>query len=123
MNLAESLNNILQIIDGKCTDAGGEIHVNPAHLGVFSSETEYLWKRMQLTPFQAVLFAVIIQCNATGRCTFHNIAKHLGMTYLQFLSYASDLYALRDKWLIRLKGNSELKVPADVINALMNDAP
>lgn len=123
MNLAESLNNILQIIDDKCTDAGGDIHVNPAHLGVFSSETEYLGQRMELTPFQAVLFAVIIQCNATGRCTFNNIAKHLGMTYLQFLSYASDLYALRDKWLIRLKGNSELKVPPEVINALMKDAP
>ena len=122
-NLAESLNNILQIIEGCCTDAGGDVHINPDNLEKFEVETSYLQERLGLTPFQSILYSVILQCNATSRCTFNNIAKHLGMSYLQFLSYSNDLYALRDKWLIRLRGNNEIKVSQEVINSLMKDIP
>ena len=45
------------------------------------------------------------------------------MTYLQFLSYANELYALRDNWLIRIRGNNEIKVPSEVIECLMKDTP
>ena len=122
-NLAESLNNILQIIEGCCTDAGGVIQIDPDHLEKFGTETTYLQERLGLTPFQSILYSIIIQCHATSRCTFSNIAKHLGMSYLQFLAHANDLYALRDKWLIRLRGNNEIKVPQEVINSIMKDTP
>lgn len=120
-NLAQSLNNILEIIEKDCTDAGGEVYVNPSRLGCFKEETEYLGGRMNLAPFQAVIFAVIVESNAGGRCTVSKIAARLGMSYLQFLSYAKDLNALRDKGLIRIQNNNEIKVPASVINVIMND--
>ena len=122
-NLAESLNNVLLIIDREYTDAGGDIHINPKHLEKFEVETSYLQERLGITPFQSVIFAVIIQCNSTNRCTINSIAKNLGMTYLQFLSYANELYALRDNWLIRIRGNNEIKVPSEVIECLMKDTP
>ena len=99
-NLADSLNNVLQIIEGRCTDERGEININPDQLSVFEEETSYLRDRLDTSPFQSLIFAVIIQCNAIDRCTVHSVAKKLGMSYLKFLSYASDLYALRDKYLI-----------------------
>ena len=122
-NLAESLNNVLRIIDQECTDAGGDIHIAPDHLEKFEVETSYLQDRLGITPFQSVLFAVIIQCNSTNRSTINNIAKDLGMTYLQFLSLADELYALRDKGLIRMRANNEIKVPSEVIACLMKDTP
>ena len=122
-NLAESLNNVLRIIDRECTDAGGGIHIDPDHLEKFEVETSYLQDRLGITPFQSVLFAVIIQCNSTNRCTINSIAKDLGMTYLQFLSSANELYALRDKGLIRMRANNEIKVPSEVIGCLMKDTP
>ena len=122
-NLAESLNNVLLIIDREYTDAGGDININPKHLEKFEVETSYLQERLGITPFQSIIFAVIIQCNSTNRCTINSIAKNLGMTYLQFLSYANELYALRDNWLIRIRGNNEIKVPSEVIECLMKDTP
>ena len=45
-NLAESLNNILDIIESSCTDAGGDVHVNPGNLSPFKEETDYLKERL-----------------------------------------------------------------------------
>lgn len=122
-NLADSLNNILFIIETNCTDAAGDIHVDPSHLEAFSEETDYIGSRMGLTPFQSVLFAVIIQCHAANRCSLNHIGKALGMGYLQVLSYSNDIYALRDRWLIRIKGNGDIRVPQEVINSLMQNVP
>ena len=122
-NLALSLNNILEIIERHCTDVGGEVSVDPAHLKVFKEETDYLGERMDLAPFQAVIFAVIVNIHASGKCTINKVASALGMSYLQFLSHAEELDALRAKWLIRIKDNNEIKVPAPVISSLMKDVP
>ena len=120
-NLAESLNNILDIIENKCADAEGKIQFNPEHLNAFAEETAYIKERMGLEPFQAILFAVIIVCNASGRCNVNNVGKRLGMGYLQMLSYSKDLYALRDRGLIRMKGNNDLSVPGEVVECIMTD--
>ena len=37
-----SMNNILQIVENKCVDAGGDTHIDPQHLEVFKEETDYL---------------------------------------------------------------------------------
>ena len=123
MNIAESLNNILDIIENKCTDAAGDIHINPDNLEVFSLETDYLKGRMGLEPFQAVVFAAIIASHANGRCTVNIIGKRMGMSYLRMLSFSKDLFALRDSGLIRLKGTDDIIVPAEVIGSIMNDKP
>ncbi len=121
--LAESLNKILDIINNKCTDAVGDIRIDPNHLNMFVEETNYLKERMGLEPFQAILFAGIIASHAHGRCSVHSIGKRLGMSYLKMLSYARDLYALCDRGLIRLKGMDEIVVPAEVIGSIMHDKP
>ena len=120
-NLAESLNSILDIIDEKCTDAGGEIHVDPNHLDVFIEETSYLKERMGLDAFQAILFAVIIICHANNRCNINNVGKQLGMSYLKMLSYSKDFYALRERGLIRLNGTNDIIVPGEVMESIMSN--
>ncbi len=122
-NLAESLNNILDIIEEKCTDAEGNVHVDSNHLGVFKEETDYLKIRLGLDPFQAILFALIIIVDANGRCNINNVGKRLGMSYLKMLSYSKDLYTLRDRGLIRMRGNNDLSVPPEVVDAVMEDKP
>ena len=113
-NLAESLNNVLLILDRENT-------INPEHLEVFEAETDYLKARMGLEPFQAILFAVIVQASSSRHCTFGRIAEELNMSYLELLSYSKDLYALRDRWLIMIKDNNEIKVPSEVVDSLMKD--
>lgn len=122
-NLAESLNNILDIIESSRTDAGGDVHVNPGNLSPFKEETDYLKERLGLEPFQAILFALIIIVDANGRCNINNVGKRLGMSYLKMLSYSKDLYTLRDRGFIRLKGNNDISVPPEVVDAVMNDKP
>ena len=120
-NLAESLNSILDIIDEKCTDAGGGINVDPNHLDLFAEETSYLKDRMGLDAFQAILFAVIIICHANDQCNINNVGKRLGMSYLKMLSYSKDLYALRERGLIRLKGTNNIVVPGEVMESIMSN--
>lgn len=122
-NIAESLNNIIDIIENKFTDAGGDVHVDPFNLSPFKEETAYLKKRLGLEPFQAILFALIITVDANGRCSVNNVGKRLGMSYLKMLSYSKDLYALRDRGLIRMRGNNDLSVPPEVVDAVMDDKP
>lgn len=122
-NLAESFNNILDIIDNNCTDAGGHVHIEPDHLGVFGEETAYLKERVGLEPFQAVIFAVIILSCANGRCTINQVGKRLGMNYLKMLSYSQDIHALRSLGLIRLKGTNEIVIPTEVVESIMKDKP
>lgn len=120
-NLADTLNNILDIIDNNCTDAGGAIHILPNNLEPFSEETAYLKDRMNLEPFQSILFAVIIITHANGRCNLNNVGKRLGKSYLQMLSYSKDIFALRDRGLIRLKGTNDISVPGEVMESIMSD--
>lgn len=122
-NIAEALNNIIDIIENKCTDAGGHVHVDPEHLGAFKEETDYLKQRLGLEPFQAILFALIIIVDANGRCNVNNVGKRLGMSYLKMLSFSKELYALRDFGLIRMRGNNDLSVPPEVVDAVMEDKP
>ena len=119
--LTEALNNILEIIKKDLSDAEGKVRVDPERLEAFAPETSYLAERMSLTPFQAILFAVIIQDSATFPCHIEKIGETLGMSYLLLLSYSEDLYALRNRGFIRFRPKKMIEVPEEVIDALMKD--
>lgn len=119
--LTEALNNILEIIKKDLSDAEGKVRVDPEKLEAFAPETSYLAERMSLTPFQAILFAVIIQDSATFPCHIEKIGETLGMSYLRLLSYSEDLYALRNRGFIRFRPRKMIEVPEEVIDALMKD--
>ena len=119
--LTEALNNILEIMKKDLSDAEGKVRVDPERLEAFSPETSYLAERMSLTPFQAILFAVIIQDSATYACPIERIGEALGMSYLRLLSYSEDLYELKNRGLIRFRSRKSIEVPEEVIDALMKD--
>lgn len=121
-NLSESLDNINHLIETKCTDAGGDIHVNPERLGEFKEETSYLGERLGLSPFQCVLFAVIVQLPDT-QCNYRRIGNALGLTYLKTLSFSSDFNYLRDQGYIRILPDNSISPSPEAIQAIMNDKP
>ena len=120
-NLAISMNNILQIIENKCMDAGGDKHIDPKNLEVFKEETDYLERRLGLSPFQSILLAAIIQND--HRCSISKVGGMLGMSYLRVLSYSADFYKLRDQGYIRISPDNEIKTTPAALMAIMNDKP
>ena len=119
-NISESLNNIIEIIDTQCTDAGGEVHVDPDHLGAFWEETAFLKERMGLEPFQAVILAVILDSDPS-RCNIRKIGRRLGMSYLKILSLSDCFNSLRDKGFIRLSPDNDIKIPTTLMEAIMEN--
>lgn len=120
-NLAMSMNSILQIIEDKCVDAGGDKYIDPQNLEVFKEETDYLEGRLGLSPFQSILLAAIIQND--NRCSISKVGGMLGMSYLRALSYSADFYKLRDQGYIRLSPDNEIKTTPAALMAIMNDKP
>lgn len=120
--ISESLDRINQLIENKCTDAGGDVHIDPEHLGVFKEETDYLGERLGLSPFQSILLAVIIQL-PENRCTIRKVGVAMGMNYLQILCYSSDIYALRDQGYINIMPDYVIRLSAAAVKALMEDRP
>ena len=121
-NIAESLNNIIEIIDNQCTDAGGKVHVDPDHLEAFQEETTFLKERMGLEPFHSVILAVVMDCDPS-RCDIRKIGWQLGMSYLKILSHADCFNSLRDKGFIRLSPDNNIKIPTTVMEAIMENKP
>ena len=96
------------------------------HWGFKGNEVKYIFvlSCIPLLLFLGVSgFAAIIASHAQGRCSVYAIGRRLGISYLRMLSYSRDLYALRDRGLIRLKGMEEIVVPAEVIDSIMRDKP
>ena len=120
--ISESLDNINIILDTKCHDAGGELHFDPDHLGVFREETDYLGERLGLSPIQCILLAVIIQL-PEGRCNIRKVGAELEMSYLKTLSFSSDFNALRDQSYIRILPDSSIRLSAAATKSLMEDKP
>lgn len=123
MSIVESLNNILRIIENKCNDNDGIAQIDPTDLDDFSTETEYLMQRIGLSPFQSILFAVIVEESSSRRCHLNHIGWKLGMSYLQMMSYYKDINELKEKGLIQIDESSEIHVPAAVTESLMKDLP
>ena len=74
-SIFESLDNINIILDTKCHDAGGELHFDPEHLGIFREETDYLGERLGISPLQCVLLAVILLL-PEGRCNIRRVRRN-----------------------------------------------
>lgn len=122
-NLAEALNNILQIINTKCVDERGNVHVSPSDMELFKDEADYMRKQMTLLPVESMLFAAIVQCQGAGQCTISDVGKMLGMSYLEILSHSRSLHEMQDRHLICLKKDRTISVPDEVIDALMANSP
>ena len=122
-NLAEALNNILQIINTKCVDEKGNVRVSLSDLDLFKKETRYLKKRMSLQPIQSLLFAAIVQCHGAGGCTVADVGKMLGLSFLEILALSRNLLQLQDLHLVCLNKDKTITVPDEVIDALMADNP
>ena len=121
-SISESLDNINIILDTKCHDAGGELHFDPEHLGIFREETDYLGERLGISPFQCVLLAVILQL-PEGRCNIRKVGAELEMSYLKILSYSEDFNTLRDRGYIRIEPDNGVRITPAALTALMKDCP
>ena len=86
-------------------------------------ELTLLSSRLGVTPVQAVLFSICLDCGPY-RVNYDDLAGHLDMGNVRVLSYGKDLDALVRRRLLRyrdvVEGDS-VGVPRDVLKALKND--
>lgn len=86
-------------------------------------ELTLLSSRLGVTPVQAVLFSICLDCGPY-RVNYDDLAGHLDMGNVRVLSYGKDLDALVRRRLLRYRDvmdGDSVGVPRDVLKALKND--
>ena len=86
-------------------------------------ELSLLSSRLGVTPVQAVLFSICLDCGPY-RINYDDLAGHLDMSNVRVLSYGKDLDALVRRRLLRYRDvvdGDSVGVPRDVLKALKND--
>ena len=121
-SLAQSLSDLYKAF----TERRNELdRVSPDDVSdLFADQAAPVAEKLGLTPFQSLLFAIAIDHeHSQMNSDLQDIASALGMNYLEFLPHAKDLYALRDRRLLRIKGDGSVSIPQEVTNALVEDRP
>ena len=86
-------------------------------------ELTLLSSRLSVTPVQAVLFSICLNCGPY-RINYDDLASHLDIGNVRVLSYGKDLDALVRRRLLRYRDVTDgdsVGVPRDVLKALKND--
>ena len=86
-------------------------------------ELTLLSSRLSVTPVQAVLFSICLNCGPY-RINYDDLASHLDIGNVRVLSYGKDLDALVRRRLLRYRDvvdGDTVSVPSDVLKALKND--
>ena len=86
-------------------------------------ELTLLSSRLGVTPVQAVLFSICLDCGPY-RVNYGDLACHLDMGNVRVLSYGKDLDALVRRRLLRYRNVEDgdtVGVPTNVLKALKND--
>ena len=86
-------------------------------------ELTLLSSRLGVTPVQAVLFSICLDCGPY-RVNYDDLAGHLDMGNVRVLSYGKDLDALVRRRLLRYRNVEDgdtVGVPTNVLKALKND--
>lgn len=122
LTLFESLSNIFEVLNTCCTDAGGDLRLNMDKMSSLNEAAKPVCERLEITPFQALMMAVILQsAGSSGKTSLSSIGKMTGTGYLKLMSWVNDFHALRDRWLIRMNERGDIRIPVDVMSALMRN--
>ena len=113
--LLEAIEQIVSISEESALDAGVMPKLKP-----WSS---YLAQRYGITERQAIIFSICME-RGPRRVDYNDLARHLGVTHIRALSYASDIDALVHRRLLRyrdVKDEDNFDVNQPVIRALKHN--
>ena len=115
ITLLEAIEQIVSISEESALDAGVMPKLKP-----WSS---YLARRYGITERQAIIFSICME-RGPRRVDYNDLARHLGVTHIRALSYASDIDALVHRRLLRyrdVKDEDNFDVNQPVIRALKHN--
>ena len=99
------------------------ITVNPVNLQNAAEELDMLKQTLGMSTMQVLILTAIIHRSARYRIDGDDVSSFLGMEYLKFLTYDSDLQYLRKNNYIRVDKEGHINVPKEVMNALKDNKP
>lgn len=81
-------------------------------------EIAYIKETLNINHPEALLMSAIVQNAGYGNTEITKISNWFGFTYLKFQSFMPILESLSNKWLIKIKNNSEISIPRRARKAL-----
>ena len=114
--------SLLQTIE-RVVELSKDSELDDEFLESAEPELTLLSSRLSVTPVQAVLFSICLNCGPY-RINYDDLASHLDIGNVRVLSYGKDLDALVRRRLLRYRDvmdGDSVGVPRDVLKALKND--
>lgn len=104
-------------------DTGNSLIINADTTRKASAELSLLRKALGMSTMQVLILTAIVHKSARYRIDADDVADFLGMEYLKFLTYDSDLEFLRRNNYIRMDKEWHINVPKEVLKALKSNKP
>ena len=114
--------SLLQTIE-RVVELSKDSELDDEFLESAEPELTLLSSRLSVTPVQAVLFSICLNCGPY-RINYDDLASHLDIGNVRVLSYGKDLDALVRRRLLRYRNVEDgdtVGVPTNVLKALKND--
>ena len=101
----------------------GELSISPESQRKAAADIRALSKTLNLTAIQVLILTAILQKSHRYRMDGDDIASYLGMDYIKFLTFSSDMDELRSRGYFRQDKDGNIIVPREVINSLKKNRP
>ena len=89
-----------------------------------AADIRALSRVLGLTQMETILLTAIIEEKSSSyRTNGGDVARYMGLEYLEFLSYSDDLESLRKKGYIMMDKDGDIIVPKTAMNALKKNLP
>lgn len=86
-------------------------------------DAEFLSEKMDITPKQAVLFAIIVEISKCDEFSKRELSDNLKTSFVELLSYEEDLKALESALVIRRGRWGKIRVGEEVLKCLEKNKP
>ncbi len=74
--------------------------LSDAFFKVADQPIQYICRRQEVTPMQAVLLALAVNFGSDGPFELDDITEHLSCNNIQFLAHKSEFEALQKRWIL-----------------------
>ena len=112
-----SMDSLLQKI--KKSNGGLDTrYFDEANCDIIKEELAYIKETLNIGHAEALFMSAIVQNAGYGNTEITKISNWFGLSYLTFQSYMPILESLSNKWLIKIKNNSDITIPRRARKAL-----
>ena len=112
-----SMDSLLQKI--KKSNGGLDTrYFDEANCDIIKEELAYIKETLNIGHAEVLFMSAIVQNAGYGNTEITKISSWFGLSYLTFQSYMPILESLSNKWLIKIKNNSDITIPRRARKAL-----